>query len=318
MISYLARRIGLAILTLVVSAVVIFAATQVLPGNAAQAILGKQAETDPERLRILTEQLHLDRPVAAQFWTWVTGILSGHLGTSLANGLPVSTLIGSEVANTAFLLLVSAVIGVPLSVALGVLGAARRDGWFDRISSTGILALVALPEFAVAIVLTVIFGTTVWKIFPPVAVVTPGQPPWSHPAGLVLPTATLVLLILPYISRITRGALIDSLESEYVEYATLRGERRWHLVIRHALPNALAPSLQAAAISLAFIAGGAVIVEYVFAYPGIGTALVSAVTNRDVPVIQAITLLLAGFYILVNLTADVATILLTPRARTSL
>jgi peptide/nickel transport system permease protein len=316
-IGFVSRRLGLAVISLVVASLIVFAATEVLPGNAAQAILGKQAETDPGRLRILTAQLHLDQSVPVQYWHWLSGVLTGNLGTSLANGLPVSTVIGDRIANTAFLVAVSAIIGIPLAVAMGVAAAARRDGWFDRVSSIGVVGMVALPEFVKALALTVLFGTTVWRVFPPVAAIAPGSPPWSDPGGLVLPVVTLVLVTLPYVNRIVRGAMVEALESDYVEFATLRGESRTRIVLRYALPNALAPTFQAAAISLAYLAGGAVIVEYVFDYPGIGQALVSGVTNRDVPVIQFVTLLLAGFYILLNLLADIATVVLTPRARAS-
>lgn len=312
---FIGRRLGLAVITLWVASLVIFAATQVLPGNAAQAILGRQAESDPGRLRLLTQQLHLNRSPAEQYWHWLSGVLTGHLGTSLANGLPVSDLIGREIGNTAFLVAVSAAIGLPLAIGLGVLAAAMRDRTVDRVSSVGILVLVALPEFVVGIGLTVLFGTSVWRILPPTATIAPGTAPWSDLNGLVLPVATLVLVSMPYVSRITRGAMVEALESEYVEFAALRGESRMWVVLRHALPNALAPAFQASAISLAYLAGGAVIVEYIFAYPGIGQALVNAVTNRDVPVIQFITLLLASLYIVLNLLADVATVLLTPRAR---
>ena len=313
---FIGRRLGLAVITLWVASLVIFAATQVLPGDAAQAILGRQAETDPQRLRILTRQLHLNQSPAEQYWHWLSGVLTGHLGTSLANGLPVSDLIGREIENTAFLVAVSAAIGLPLAIGLGVAAAAMRDRMLDRVSSVGILVLVALPEFVVGIGLTVLFGTSVWRVLPPTATIAPGAAPWSDLNGLVLPVATLVLVSMPYVSRITRGAMVEALESEYVEFATLRGESRTRVVLRYALPNAAPPVFQASAISLAYLAGGAVIVEYIFAYPGIGQALVNAVTNRDVPVIQFITLLLASFYIVLNLLADVATVLLTPKART--
>jgi peptide/nickel transport system permease protein len=312
---FVARRLSLAIITLWLASLLIFAATEVLPGNAAQAILGRQAETDPARLRILTLQLHLNQSVPSQYWHWFSGILGGHLGTSLSNGLPVSDVIGQRILNTGFLVAVSAVIGLPLAAGLGVAAAALRDRWFDRISSIAILSLVALPEFVVGIGLTVLFGTTVWHVLPPVATIAPGSAPWSDLSGLVLPVVTLILVTTPYVSRIMRGAMVEALESEYVEFATLRGQSRARVVLRHALPNAAAPVFQASAITLAYLAGGAVIVEYVFAYPGIGQALVNAVADRDVPVIQFITLLLAGFYILLNLLADVATVLLTPRAR---
>lgn len=316
MARFLIRRVALALATLFAASVLIFAATQVLPGDAARAILGQQAT--PVRLEALREQLHLNQPAVVQYWHWLTGILTGNLGQSLANGRPVRGFLADRITNTAFLLLVAALMSIPISVLLGMASAVRRDKVLDH--TVGVLALVlaSLPEFVTAIGLTVLLGTTVFRVLPPTSIVPPGEPPWHHVRFVLLPAMTLALAVLPYVVRIMRGSMVEVLESDYIEFASLKGLRRRELIFRHALPNAVGPTAQAVALSLAYLAGGAVVVEYVFAYPGIGQGLVNAVVDRDVPVVQFLTLILAGFYVFVNLVADVVTILLTPTVRTSL
>jgi peptide/nickel transport system permease protein len=175
-----------------------------------------------------------------------------------------------------------------------------------------------VPEFAVGIVLVVLFGTTVFTLLPAVSLIPPEDSPWQHVTTLVLPTLTLIVAVAPYTARIMRASTVDVLESDYVEMARLKGLKERRVVWRHAVPNAIAPTIQATALNLAYLAGGIVAVEYVFGYPGIGSALVDAVHNRDVPVVQALAMLIAAIYVLLNVLADVAAILVSPRLRTSL
>ncbi len=307
------RRFGLGIVTLVLVSVVIFAATEVLPGNAAYAVLGHSAT--PDRIKILEQQLHLNRPAVVQYWSWISGLLHGRLGVSLANGKPVSSLIGPRLANSAVLVLLAGVIGSAIAVGLGIVAAARRDGWFDNIMSVVSLAITALPEYVVAIGFVILFASLVLHILPAVSVVPPGVSPWSQPSALVLPVATLVVVIVPYIFRMTRGAMIEALESDYVEMAKLKGCSRWRELMVHALPNSIAPTIQVIGLSLLYLAGGIVVVEYVFAYPGIGAGLVDAVSARDIPTVQFIVLALAAFYVFMNIVTDVVALLATPRRR---
>jgi peptide/nickel transport system permease protein len=316
MLRLTARRIALGLLTLLAASVVVFAATQLLPGDAARAILGRDAT--PARLAEVRAQLHLNDSAPDQYWSWLTGIFSGDLGTSLANGQPVGSFIGGRIGNTAFLVAISALIAVPLSMLLGVIAAVRRDKPIDQVVTIGSTALAALPEFVTAIVLTLLLSTVVLHAFPAVSIIPPGSPPWSNPKLIVLPALTLTLAVLPYITRMVRGTMVEVLESDYIEMARLKGVRGSVTIIRHALPNIAGPASQAIGLALAYLAGGAVVVEYVFAYPGVGQGLVNAVTDRDVPVIQALTLLLAASYVTFNLIADIVTYMLTPRARTSL
>jgi peptide/nickel transport system permease protein len=177
--------------------------------------------------------------------------------------------------------------------------------------------LAALPEFVIGIGLILIFSTGVFHIFPAVSLLAPGQKAWEAPNNVVLPAATLVLAVVPYISRIMRGSMVEVLESEYVTMARLKGLPERTVIWRHAVPNAIVPAIQVAALQLAWMAGGVVIVEFVFQYPGIGAALVDAVSNRDMPVVQSVTMFAAGIYVALNLAADLATILVTPRLRTA-
>jgi peptide/nickel transport system permease protein len=312
-LNLVGRRLALGLLTLFLVSIVIFAATQVLPGNAAYAVLGQHAT--PDRVAELEQQLHLDRSAVVQYWEWISGVFQGHLGNSFSNGDPVSELVGPRIANSAVLVLLAGVVGTVLGVALGMLAAARRDGIIDNALSVSALAVTALPEFVVAIVLVMLFASLVWHWLPAVSFIPPGVSPWADPSLLVLPVATLVVVIVPYIFRMMRGAMIEALESDYVEMARLKGLPRWRVMLVHALPNSIAPTIQVIGLNLLYLAGGIVVVEYVFAYPGIGAGLVDAVSSRDIPTIQFITLILAAFYVFMNIITDVVALLASPRRR---
>jgi peptide/nickel transport system permease protein len=314
--GFVIRRLLLGLVTLFVTSIVIFTATQALPGDAARSILGRSAT--PESLAELRQQLGLDKSVLTQYWEWISGIFTGDLGTSLANSLPVSEVIGERLVYSLFLMLIAGLISVPLGIALGAISARRRDSTFDQVTSVTTLGLAALPEFVVGITLAVIFSTTVFNVLPSVIVTEPGSRPWDYPKELVLPVVTLVIAVVPYTCRIMRASTVEILESDFVEMARLKGLSERLVLWRHAVPNALAPTFQVTALNLAYLAGGIVVVEAVFNYPGIGLLLVESVRARDMPTVQAIALLIAGLYVLLNLLADLATILVSPRLRTSL
>jgi peptide/nickel transport system permease protein len=301
------------IVTLLVVSVIVFAATEVLPGNAAYAILGHTAT--PARLRILEAQLHLNRGLLDQYWIWLTGLLTGHPGTSLANGVPVWQLVEPRLVNSAFLVLVTGVIGAVLGVAMGAVAALRKDGWFDHTTSVTSLAVTSLPEFVVGIGLIIIFATLLLHVLPAVSVLPPGSYAWDQPRLLILPVVTLVIVIVPYIQRMMRASMIEALESDYVEMARLKGVPTWRVVLVHALPNSIAPVIQVIGLNFLYLAGGIVVVETLFNFPGIGQGLVYAVTDRDIPVIQLIVLILAAFYVFVNIISDVIALAATPRRR---
>jgi peptide/nickel transport system permease protein len=202
-----------------------------------------------------------------------------------------------------------------LGLGLGDTAALRKDRLFDHATAVSALAVAALPEFVVAIVLVMIFATVVWHLLPAISYLPPGTSAWSHPRMLILPVATLVIVVVPYIQRMTRAAMIEALESDYVEMAHLKGVPRWRVILVHALPNALAPIIQVIALTFLYLAGGIVVVEYVFNFPGIGQGLVNAVSDRDIPVIQFSVVALAAFYVSMNILADVIALLVTPRRR---
>jgi peptide/nickel transport system permease protein len=310
------RRLGLGILTLWFVSLVVFAATQALSGDAATAILARTAT--PERLAALRAQLHLDDPVWLQYTKWLGGLVTGDLGQSLATQKPVVQLIGLRIGNSAFLVLVAALIAIPASLLVGIAGAVRRDRGLDHVLTMASLVLAALPEFVIGIGLVLIFATGVFHMLPAVTLLDDTRPIWRQFDQVLLPALTLVLAVVPYMARIMRASMIEVMESEYVQMARLKGLPRRLVILRHALPNAVVPAIQATALQLAWLAGGVVVVEYVFRYPGIGQSLVDAVANRDLPVVQALTLLVGGIYVLLNLLADVITILVTPKLRTGL
>ena len=314
--GFILRRLLLGVIVLVLVSIVIFAATQALPGDAARAILGRNAT--PASLQALREQLHLNQPLVVQYLTWAGGLLHGDAGNSLAAREPVRTLVSDRILNSAFLVLCAGLISIPLSVFIGAYAALRRDKAFDVVASLATLVFAALPEFVVGVALVILLATTVLQVFPAVSMITPGTPPWAEPQAIVLPTLTLVLAVTPYVARIMRASMIEVLESDYVEMARLKGLSERIVIRRHALPNALGPTFQVIALNLAYLAGGVIVVEYVFNYAGIGGALRDAVSNRDLPVIQALAMLIAGLYVVLNLLADIATILVTPRLRTRL
>ena len=310
-------RIGLGLLTLLLVSVVVFAATQALPGDAARAILGKEAANKAvyEALRL---QLGLDKPVTEQYLDWLGGVLTGDMGDSLAQTTPVTQLLSRRVANTFTLVFIAALLSVPISLLLGSLTALRRDSKFDVSITIGSLALAALPEFVIGILLILLFATQVFTWLPAVSTVNPSVPIVQQLDKFVLPALTLTLAVAPYITRILRASTIEVLESEYVMMARLKGLPERLVLNRHALPNALAPALQVTALNLAWLAGGVVVVEYLFNFPGIGSLLVDSVASRDMPMVQAICLIIAAVYVLANLTADILTILVSPRLRTGL
>jgi peptide/nickel transport system permease protein len=313
LLDVLVKRAAVGVLTLWAVSVLVFAATQVLPGNAAYAVLKNTATQ--QRLHALEAQMHLNRPAVVQYWDWLTGLLHGNLGNSLVSSASVSSLVGGRIVNSAVLVLAAGLIGTLIGVALGVLAAARRDSVLDHTLSVGALAITAMPEFVVAVFLVVLFSALVWHIFPAVSTFAPGVAPWSSPSKMVLPVATLVIVIVPYVFRMMRAAMIDALESDYVEMARLKGLPRWRVLLVHALPNGIAPTIQVIGLNFLYLAGGVVVVEYVFNYPGLGSELVNAVSDSDIPVIQFIVLILAAFYVAVNILTDVVSLAASPRRR---
>ena len=311
---FIARRLALGILTLFVVSVVVFTATQLLPSDPAQAILGRDA--NPTSVSALRQKLGLDHTAFYQYTHWLKGIVTGDPGESFNAQVPILDYIGDRVVNSLFLLVLASVISIPMALWFGGYSARKRDTAFDNVTSNAMLALASLPEFVVGIVLVLVFSVRVWHLLPAVSAIGIGEGPWSDMKGMVLPTATLVIGAVPYISRVVRASMIEVLESDYIEMARLKGAPERTVLWRHALPNALGPVFQVIALNIAYFAAGVIIVEALFNYPGIGGALRDSVRVRDIPVIQFLVMVLAAVYVVTNLAADVATVLVTPRLRT--
>ncbi len=311
----LLRRSLFGLFTLWVVSLVVFLATQALPGDAAQAILGREAT--PERLAALRAQLHLGGSLPEQYISWLGHLVTFDLGNSLAGGKPVAQVIAPMLLNSSVLMLCSAIIAIPLAIAIGTWSALKKDTAVDHVTGVVTLVLASLPEFVVGVLLVLLLATGFLHLFPAVFVLIPGEQVWSNPAQLVLPVLTLVLAVSPYIIRIMRATMLEVLESQYVQQARLKGLPERTVIWRHAIPNAIGPVAQVVALQLAWLIGGVVIVEYLFRFPGIGFQLIDAVTNRDLPVVQALVIVIALFYVVVNLLADVVTLAANPKVRTA-
>ena len=315
-LKFITRRLLLGVLTLFIVSVVVFAATQLLPSDPAQAILGRDANA--ASTAALRTKLGLDHTAFYQYTHWLKGMVTGDPGDSFNARQPILDYIGDRVVNSLFLLVLASVISIPLSLWLGGYCARKRDAPFDTVVSNAMLAVASLPEFVVGIILVLLLSVRVWHVLPAVSTIGIGQGPWSDMKGMILPTAVLVIGAVPYISRVVRASMIEVLESDYIEMARLKGLPERTVLIRHALPNALGPVFQVIALNLAYLAGGIIVVEFVFNYGGIGSALQESVISHDLPVVQALAMLIAALYVALNLLADVATIVVTPRLRTRL
>lgn len=313
--AFVARRVAVGVLLLLLVSVLVFAATSVLPGDVASAALGRQAT--PESLAALRAELQLDRPLPEQYADWLGGLVRGDLGESMTARRPVWELIRDKLENTLVLALLAAAVLLPLAVVLGVLAGSRPGRAPDVAVSSVSLGLASVPEFIIGTVLVLVLGVA-WGLLPPLSLVAPGTSPLSEPLALVMPVATLVLAGLGYMVRMVRAGVADAMTSRYVEMARLNGTPERRVVFRHALRNSLAPVVQAAALTLQWLIGGVVVVEVLFAYPGLGAALVEAVLSRDLTLVQSVAMLVAAAYIAITIACDLAVVLLIPRLRTAL
>ena len=309
-LTMVAQRLALGLLTLFVVSLIIFLSVELLPGDLAQAVLG-QAATE-ETVQAFRRELKLDLPPHERYLDWLGGILQGDMGRSLANKREISELISVRLSNTLFLALMAAIISVPLAVTLGVFAALYRNSFYDRGVNVGTLTTISFPEFFVAYILILFLAVNV-QIFPSISNVGVDIDFWDRVYRSFLPALTLTLVVIAHMMRMTRAAIINLLASPYIEMANLKGLSRTRIIVRHALPNALAPIINVIVINLAYLVVGVVIVEVVFVYPGLGQLLVDSVSKRDLPVVQASALIFAATYILLNLTADVLSIMTNPR-----
>ena len=305
----IAKRLGLGLLTLFVISLIIFSATEMLPGDLARAILGQSAT--PETLEAFRRELGLDLPAHTRYINWLFGAIQGDFGVSLANKRPIADLIGTRLGNTLFLALYAAAIAVPLSLILGILAALFRNTFFDRGANALALTSISFPEFFVAYILIFLLAQS--GFFPSMTRIDVTTSFGESLYKAFLPALTLTLVVTAHMMRMTRAAIINLLASPYIEMARLKGVKPMRVILRHALPNALAPIITVVALNLAYLITGVVVVEVVFVYPGLGQLMVDSVSKRDFPVVQAVALIFAAAYVLLNLLADVLSTLSNPR-----
>jgi len=308
-------RLGYGLLTAWVISLVVFIATQALPSDPARVILGPEAPLDS--ILTLRQQLGLDRPILIQYLAWLGQVLRGDLGVSLDSAQPVADLLLIRFGNTLALLLGVLLLVVPLALAIGVGLALRRDSRLDRWGLATLIVLKATPGYLIAIGLVLLFSMPHFDLLPAVSLIDPDRPLWRQLDYLALPVLALSLSALPYLARLVRASMIETLDSDYVGAARLRGVPERRIVWRHTLPNALVPAIQGVALTLRVLIGGALLAEVVFSYPGVGTLLNSAIQMRDLPLIQGTVLVITLGVVLINLLADLLTVLLTPKLRTA-
>ena len=315
MIFLIVRRIVLALVTLLFISIIIFLGVEALPGDAATAYLGQSAT--PESLEALREEFGLDAPAHQRYLNWLGDMLRGDLGKSMSRrGKPVSEIIGNQFRNTVVLAVAAAIVGIPLAIVLGVFTGITRDKWPDILISFVAILGMTLPGFVTATILIYVFSLRL-EWFPAIAMVPTDAPVSEILPNIVLPIITLTFIMVAHILRLVRTNMIDVMLSNYVQMARLKGVPVMKIIFQHALPNAMLPSINVIALTMAWLLGGVAIIETVFNYPGIGKLLINAIGDRDLALVQGIAIILASIYIGLNFIADLLALVLNPRLRTS-
>tara|TARA_R110002124_G_scaffold202911_2_gene369444 strand:+ start:760 stop:1716 length:957 start_codon:yes stop_codon:yes gene_type:complete len=311
-LKLVAQRVALGILLLFAASILIFAGTTLLPGDVAQQILGQSAT--PQALANLREELGVNDPAISRYFSWLGAFMQGDLGTALTNGRDIADSLGGRLKNTLFLAFWAAVISVPLAIFLGLLAVRYKDRWPDKLISGVTLTTISIPEFMIGYVLIYWISIKLgW--FSSVAIINDGMTLGQKLNAIAIPVMVLTLVVLAHMMRMTRAAILNVMQSAYIETAELKGMRMLTIIRKHAFPNAIAPIVNVVMLNLAYLVVGVVVVEVVFAYPGMGQYLVDHVSKRDVPVVQACGLIFAAVYIGLNLIADIVSILANPRLR---
>ncbi|WP_065375592.1 ABC transporter permease [Ensifer adhaerens] len=311
-LSLVLSRLLIALITLVIVSFAVFFATTLLPGDTATILLGQAAT--PEAVEGLRKAMHLDDPAIFRFLRWIVGLLQGDLGTSYANEMPVADLIGGRFINTLQLAGVTALFSVPIALTLGITAAMLRGSLYDRAVTVVTIGVISVPEFMIATSAVLIFAVYL-KWLPALSFANEVTSLTDLLRIYAMPVITLTFVISAQMIRMTRAAVIETLNTPYVEMALLKGASRPRMVFRHALPNALGPIVNAVALSLSYLLGGVIIVETIFNYPGIAKLMVDAVATRDLPLIQSCAMIFCLGYLLLITTADIIAILSNPRLR---
>ncbi len=309
----IAGRVVMALFTLFLVSLLIFSVLEILSGDVATRILGRDAT--PESIATLRAQMQLDAPALVRYGNWLAGALRGDFGTSLVSGRAVGDILGQRVVNTAYLSVYAFLLYLPLAILPAILQAVRRDGALDHALSVVTLVLLSIPDFLLGTLLLLLFVLAI-PVLPAMSTVDDSSGAWEYLRAMTLPALTLAIVMSVYAVRMLRDNLIEVLDADYIRMAELRGAPAGRVVWRHALPNALVPTLKVTALNLAYLVGGVVVVEKVFGYPGFGSLLVDALQLRDFPVIEATVLLAAAVYIAANFLADVGATVFNPKLRT--
>ena len=306
------QRILIGIVTLWVVSVLVFIGTSILPGDVAQIVLGQAAT--PESLAAYRAERGLDQPLVFQYFGWLGGMMTGDLGISKAGGATISSLIGNRLYNTMLLAAIVAVISVPLSVALGLLAAMYPGTWIDRMLTFGTLSLISVPEFFIATFMVLILAVQL-RWLPAIAHITGDESFLKLMRGLAMPLLTLIIVVSAQMIRMTRAGILNVMNSPYIEMAILKGVPRTRIILRHAFFNTIGPIVNVIALNLAYLVSGVVIVETIFAYPGLAKLMIDGAQTRDLPLVQACAMIFCGTYVVLIIMADVAAILANPRLR---
>lgn len=309
----LLRRLGLGAITVWLVSIIIFVGVEMLPGDTCTAFLEREAQG--KLLENCREDLGLNRSALVRYADWAGSAVRGDLGVSANGQKQISELVGYRLRNTLLLASGAMLVGIPLALFLGVFAALWRDKLVDIIVSTTAIFAMTIPEFVSATLLILVFS--VWLGWVPGIVLTSADAPLiEFFPEVLLPIAVLTLVMTAHILRTVRSSVIETLASDYAQMATLKGVPYWQIVFRHILPNALLPTINVVALTIAWLLGGVVVIETVFNYPGLGRMMIDSISDRDLPVTQAIALIIASVYVVVNLAADILTMLANPRLRT--
>lgn len=313
MLQMFLRRVLLGAITVAIVSMIIFTGVEILPGDACTAFLEREAQG--RVLENCREELDLNRPAVVRYLDWASDALRGDLGVSANGQRSIAEMVGARLQNSLLLAACALLVGVPTAIFLGIVSGLWRDKPVDLILSTGAIFAMTIPEFVSATVLILVFS--VWLGWLPGIVLTSANAPASEFfPEIILPVIVLAMVMTAHILRTVRSSVIEVMNSDYVQMATLKGVPYWRIVFRHALPNALLPAINVVALTIAWLLGGVVVIEVVFNYPGLGRMMIDAISDRDLPVVQAIALIVATVYVGVNLTADLLTMVANPRLRT--
>ena len=314
MLRFLTIRISLMLVTLIVISMAIFSITEVLPGDITHMMLrGTWTEEGAARIR---ERLELDRPPYQRYASWVGGVVQGDLGESYISNEPIADILPRRIKHSLILAVFALLVGIPFAVIAGIWAGIRPDGIGDRLVSTISLVGISLPEFVTGVILMLVLASTL-DLLPPSSIMLPGESPFTRPEILVLPTLTLTGVLFAYVMRMTRASVMEVMQSHYVRTAVLKGMPLRRVIVRHVLPNSMLPTITIIAQNFGWMLGGLIIVENVFAYPGLGQLMLTGMVTRDVPLLEAVALIIAGTYAVSNMVADLSYGVLDPRIRLS-